>query len=246
MIELTTNLKLNGRERRIFTYKVAHDGGSAPNPFWGVCTLAICKPIIRRVALVGDIIVGLDTGINERRIVYCMEVAEVVSWRQYIEICQHALSTKSLSDVADNLGRKIPRHAKDSGDCIWPDASAYSKPLQSHSGHEGEDSFNTDVTNGRNVLLGKIFWYFGKGNEQPIELPEALKSMIPRRGHKSNANDRHRSSFISFFNKELKEKEIKQCGVHGIPAKPPDPTDETSRSRCYVAVQKNSAIGESQ
>ena len=31
-----------------FTYKIDHDFGLAPNPFWGYCTLAICKSSIRR------------------------------------------------------------------------------------------------------------------------------------------------------------------------------------------------------
>src|SRR5437870_7783881 len=42
----------------LFSYCVRHDGGAAPNPFWGVCTLVICKPRIRRAAKVGDWVVG--------------------------------------------------------------------------------------------------------------------------------------------------------------------------------------------
>ena len=33
---------------RLYSYTVAHDGGFAPNPFWGMCTLACCKPKIRK------------------------------------------------------------------------------------------------------------------------------------------------------------------------------------------------------
>ena len=37
---------------RLFTYCILVDDGAAPNLFWGVCTLAICKPAIRRAAQV--------------------------------------------------------------------------------------------------------------------------------------------------------------------------------------------------
>jgi hypothetical protein len=80
-------LKKFAGSERLFTYKVAHDGGSAPNPFHGLCTLAICKPAIRRVATEGDVIVGLGCGKDEARIVYCMVVDKAVSWADYIDGC---------------------------------------------------------------------------------------------------------------------------------------------------------------
>ena len=44
---------------RLFSYVVAHDTGFSPNPFFGYCTLACCKPVIRRSAQAGDWVVGL-------------------------------------------------------------------------------------------------------------------------------------------------------------------------------------------
>ena len=32
---------------RIYSYVVRYDSGFAPNPFYGYCTLATCKPDIR-------------------------------------------------------------------------------------------------------------------------------------------------------------------------------------------------------
>jgi hypothetical protein len=40
------------------TDAVARDYGFAPNPFFGVCTLATCKPKIRKAAAIGDWVVG--------------------------------------------------------------------------------------------------------------------------------------------------------------------------------------------
>lgn len=51
----------------LFSYVIPHDGGSAPNPYFGICTLAICKPVIRRTAKVEDWVVGLGAKKNSYR-----------------------------------------------------------------------------------------------------------------------------------------------------------------------------------
>ncbi|WP_395051688.1 hypothetical protein [Flavobacterium sp.] len=35
---------------KLFLYCIPFDDGAAPSPFWGVCTLNICKPVIRKNA----------------------------------------------------------------------------------------------------------------------------------------------------------------------------------------------------
>lgn len=46
---------------RLFTYTIPVDDGAAPNPFHGMCSLAICKPGIRRVAQPNDWVAGLGS-----------------------------------------------------------------------------------------------------------------------------------------------------------------------------------------
>ena len=48
----------------IYSYVVAHDTGAAPNVDGGICTIAICKPAIRRNAQEGDWIVGDIDGLT--------------------------------------------------------------------------------------------------------------------------------------------------------------------------------------
>jgi len=43
---------------KLYTYCIPFDDDAAPNPYWGLCTLVICKPVIRRTANIGDWIVG--------------------------------------------------------------------------------------------------------------------------------------------------------------------------------------------
>ena len=50
---------------KYFAYILAFDSGFAPNPFYGYCTLADCKPKIRKQAQVGDWIIGLGSKKSE-------------------------------------------------------------------------------------------------------------------------------------------------------------------------------------
>lgn len=72
---------------RIYSYVVRYDSGFAPNPFYGYCTLATCKPDVRRAAQVGDWVVGSAS--NNRSVkrgghlVYAMRVTEAISFDVY-------------------------------------------------------------------------------------------------------------------------------------------------------------------
>ena len=72
----------------LYSYVVRTDYGSAPNPFWGVCTLVICKPKIRRSAQVGDWIVGTGSAnspIGDIRgmMIYAMRVTDKMTMYEY-------------------------------------------------------------------------------------------------------------------------------------------------------------------
>ena len=70
---------------RLFVYVVVHDTGFAPNPFSGYCTLATCKPGIRRSARVGDWIAGIGSvqRCQEGKLVFAMRVAETMCLDEY-------------------------------------------------------------------------------------------------------------------------------------------------------------------
>jgi Nucleotide modification associated domain 2 len=70
---------------RLFSYKVRYDIGFAPNPFHGACTLATCKPGIRKTAEVGDWVVGVGsiTASRAGHLVYAMEVEEKLTFDGY-------------------------------------------------------------------------------------------------------------------------------------------------------------------
>ena len=71
---------------KLYSYVVARDFGFAPNPFFGFCTLATCKPRIRSSASVGDWVVG--TGAKggydyQGRLIYAMQVSETLGFDDY-------------------------------------------------------------------------------------------------------------------------------------------------------------------
>ena len=70
---------------KLFSYVVARDYGFAPNPFFGICTLATCKPRIRKAAAIGDWIIGTGSKVRGRqgRLVFAMRVSEGMTFNEY-------------------------------------------------------------------------------------------------------------------------------------------------------------------
>ena len=80
---------------KLFSYVVDHDNGHAPNPYFGVCTLAHCKyrksPTkprnIVELAQTGDWVVGTG-GVSKksaghRKLIYAMRVEEKITLAKY-------------------------------------------------------------------------------------------------------------------------------------------------------------------
>lgn len=166
---------------RIYSYVLRYDEGAAPNPFWGVCTLTICKPAIRRTAKVGDWVIGTGSKkskINNGntydftgKIVYAMKVTKILSLKDYDEFCREELPNKIPNWNAKDWKKRI-------GDCIY-DYSIGDKPTIRKSVHN-ELNRERDLS-GLNSLLSTHFYYFG---EKPQPLPNNLNRLIKKsQGH---------------------------------------------------------------
>lgn len=140
---------------RLFTYTIPVDDGAAPNPFRGMCSLAICKPGIRRVAAPGDWVAGLGSknapsGDLSGRLVYAMRVDEVISLADYDRSAPsrwpHRIPNVNSADLSDRLG-----------DCIYDYSNGV--PVQRRGVH-GPANQETDLS-GKNVLISRHFYYFG-------------------------------------------------------------------------------------
>jgi hypothetical protein len=165
---------------RAFAYVIEHDLGFAPNPFHGFCTLACCKPRIRKTATVGDYILGMGASKPRLggRLCYWMKVSEILSFDQYWADPRFRRKRPNMS------GSTFLRY----GDNIYHHA-------EGHDGFIQEDSFHSFVNGGLcvpnlcrdtattdRVLIGREFAYWGQVG---IELPESLRCFeIRRTGHK--------------------------------------------------------------
>lgn len=191
----------------LYSYCLRFDGGDAPNPYWGICTLAICKPAIRRIAKKGDWVVGLGSknspiGDISRSVVYAMRVTNVLSMKEYDIYCRKSLPKKIPHWTNSDFRRKV-------GDCIYDFRRSGRRPRLRLSIHT-EANRKTDL-GGRNVLLSKHFYYFGN---RPMGLPKGLLPIIQgTQGHKSRANKKYIDQFISW----AESKHLKRNAVLGEP-----------------------------
>jgi hypothetical protein len=114
----------NMAKTRLFSYCIPVDDGAAPNPYWGVCTLAICKPKIRGKAAKGDWVVGLGSanspiGNISDRVVYAMKVTDVIGFWGYDMYCREKLPGKIPDWSNSDFRRRV-------GDCLYD----YSKGMR--------------------------------------------------------------------------------------------------------------------
>lgn len=172
----------------LFTYCMTNDTGAAPNPFGGVCSLNICKPVIRRVAEVGDWIVG--TGSTEfgfeNQVVYAMLVTEKLTMQEYYDRCVKQLSGKIPKWRGKSYKERV-------GDCIYDFSTEPATLLQSvHK--EGNRVHDLD---GKYTLLSTNFYYFG---DKPALLPSYLLPIVRQgQGHKSTSNKPYFDLFLSWI-----------------------------------------------
>lgn len=153
------------------SYVVAHDSGFGPNPFNGFCTLATCKPEIRKYAKIGDWIIG--TGSNRKGVrrggflVYAMRVQEAITFADYWNDPRFVRKKPNLHGS----------YRLACGDNIYCPSPAGIGWIQLNSYHSQEDGsplqkhIDRDTSVDR-VLVSNDFVYFGA--EGP-EIPEALK-----------------------------------------------------------------------
>ena len=164
---------------KLHSYVVEHDFGFAPNPFFGVCTLAACKPRIREHAGVGDFLV--ETGCaKRRRRGHLVRVEEITSFDDYwldprFQCKRPNLRGSKMQAFGDNIYHRDPETG------AWRQVSSF------HSLRDGSPNrFNVDHdTQSSKVLIGSDFAYWG--GCRPI-IPEEFRNfngtdICAKRGH---------------------------------------------------------------
>jgi hypothetical protein len=189
----------------LYSYVVARDFGFAPNPFFGFCTLATCKPEIRRRASVGDWVIGTGSKSHGRdnRIVFGMRITETMTFNDYWQDPRfsskkpYMLGSKKVA-FGDNI------YFKKNG--MWHQENSHhslenGKPNKANIAHD---------TQADCVLVSEDFVYWG--GDGPI-IPSAIaKRLIKRgRGHRCDFSE----SFIQTVTQWLRDRG--QWGYAGAP-----------------------------
>lgn len=177
----------------LFTYRIKHDTGFAPNPFGGTCTLVTCKPKIRLAAMPGDWIAAIaasnkEVGKNRNRLVYVMRVSKKLTMEEYDQQTQKGLKIKIADTSSNDPVKRV-------GDSIFDFRHDPPKPRPSMHSHSPK-TLAKDQRGGF-ALLSDHFYYFG---DKAIELPDGMLAIFPQtQGHRSTANDEFLDGFIAWI-----------------------------------------------
>jgi hypothetical protein len=154
----------------IYVYKLITDNGGAPCVWRNLLSLAICKPMIRRVAGKGALIFGFGGKKFSERLIYIAEVTNPLDPGEYYRKPEYASRPDCVYRAVEGKPQRKPGarfHAE--SDERWRDV-----------GSNFERAF---------VLLSDDFRYLGRdgSDEYKNEFP-AIKTLIGRltRGHRVN------------------------------------------------------------
>lgn len=189
----------------IYSYVVTRDYGFAPNPFFGYCTLATCKPKIRKSAQVGDWVVGIGSSAQnskfKNKLIYTMCIEEKLLFNDYWNDTRF----KRKKPVMNGSNKQLY------GDNIYHKNLNTGKFIQENSHHSlknglvNEINYKRDLS-GNYVLISKNYWYFG---EDAILIPDKLKGIIHTgRSYSKKENKLLIDNFITW----IKQKDQKTIG----------------------------------
>lgn len=161
---------------RVYSYRVEHDLGLAPNPFGGYCTLAVCKPEIRKSTKlqIGDWIIGTGSVAlgNDKILIYLMQIDEKLTFQEYWEDERFMLKKPKIP------GSLVQMH----GDNFYHQYLETNEWIQEHSVHcqpsgaPSPEHMKKDL-GGKYVLISKRFFYFG---DSRLKIPHELLGIRKR------------------------------------------------------------------
>lgn len=207
---------------RACSYIVATDLGLASNPFWGVCTLAVCTPNHMGVKLEkDDWIFGFLTKKRANKMLFGMKLSCVIGFYEYFNDPKYELKRpKTRGSWKERCGDNF-YYKNDTGK--WQQAETIY-----HLGMTEKD------TKYPKVFVSDYFYYFGTN---AIDVPCSYQSIIPQRqGVKCNHNNDILLKFIEWLETSY------EVGLHGDPIDNKDKnnisiTTDFTRSRQTASVR---------
>lgn len=176
----------------IYAYKITRDYGFAPNPFGEYCSLACCKPHIRKKAVVDDWIIGtgaIENGLLNH-LIFLMKVTEKLTFQEYWDDKRFNYKKPILNGSLKQIHGDNIYYNQDK---IWYQLDSH------HSFYEGElneKNLKQDLS-GEYVLISDCFVYLG---DQFLKIPDEFIEICPTTKHRDYItikNDKLAEEFIS-------------------------------------------------
>lgn len=162
----------------VYSYLIEHDLGLAPNPFGKYCTLAVCKPKIRKSSKLelGDWVIGTGSkaleGTTGRKLtdklIYAMKVTEKITFENYWDDARFQYKKPIMNGTLVTMYGDNFYHKDENGKWIQEDSA--------HCNTDGTcnpEHLKTD-TSGNNVLISDYFFYFG---DKAPTIPDNFKEI---------------------------------------------------------------------
>ena len=196
---------------KCYSYKMDHDFGFAPNPFWGVMTLATCKGSIRSSSNleIGDLVIATGGRVLNKYIghlIFAMKVEKIITFDEYWNNpdfqCKKPVFNGSVMQMY--------------GDNVYHTNPQTKEVIQERCAHtvEGKNPKDTgqyrrDIR-GKNVLISRNFYYFGANAP---ELPDEFKHMAStvRNMECNHVDEETVKKFADWLQSNYK------VGIHGDP-----------------------------
>lgn len=188
-----------------FSYVVEHDYGLAPNPFGGYCSLAVCKPAIRKNKNleIGDWIIGTGSKKLQKmnHLIFAMQLEEKLLLDDYwndkrFQYKKPVVNGSLVQMYGDNF------YHKNSQNQNW---------IQEPSAHSTvqKEKHTKNDTSGEYVLLSKNFYYLG---DNSILIPQVYLEICKKGpGMKYKDLDEIGSEFIKWVQENI------NIGITGDP-----------------------------
>jgi hypothetical protein len=198
---------------KIYSYLLDHDLGLAPNPTGKFCTLAVCKPEIRKsknLAL-GDWVIGTGSKALEEatgkkltnRLIYAMKITDKIALESYWNDSRFQYKKPIMNGTLVTMFGDNFYHKGENGTWIQEDSA--------HSNIDGSTNNNhleTD-TGGENVLISEHFYYFG--DNAPLIPQELIKICHTTQGQKIVTPDELALDCIKWISSNFRR------GIQGSP-----------------------------
>lgn len=189
---------------KLYSYVIPRDYGFAPNPYFNYCTLATCKPRIRKSAQIGDWVsaYGSASGPLRRKLVMLMRVGETLTFDEYwsdkrFQSKRPVFNKGMIYMYGDNIYHHVGKH--------WVQESSH------HSMEDGSVNYanlNRDTQTDR-VLIATEYYYFGNN---AIDIPQKFDKLIGRgRNHTVCIDEILIEDFIGYISMNY------DIGIQGIP-----------------------------